>query len=518
MKTTVRTIILSAAVIFAAMSCQKEESVPGTQDQVKAGETIQVNIDACLGNLVAADGTKATAEPVVRLKWEITDKVDAYCGSTKLNTNPITVTPSENGLSAKLTGEITITGLTSGTSVITFVYSNGCTTTDGLTFDFSSQTKTNGIPFVAYATLVYDETAALTEKMVEFKFATSVMKIAATDLGGGKITEVAISGINTKVTLTPSTDKASPKPDIAGSSESPAKNITTDNFSSSSDSTRAIVTVGLVPDNSTNRTISFTKYGDIKKTIAITSEEIKESTSYYTPCAFEGVDGVAYVIIGGKKWATMNLGASDINGYGKLYSWGNLTGQSGDSFNPAFTDDNYKGTSGNPTEGSKINNTDNIWNKMKHDAAYYELGGNWRMPSKGDFIALDIACGGDGKRGSEDTKEIKILEENDIESDKVKQGKYWLAANQTVLKDIESLKGITAAGMLYSDGENYLFFPAAGGSNGTDLRSAGSRGYYWSSTLYSSTNAYNLRFSSSNVYPQTNGYRYIGRSVRPVSD
>ena len=499
MKTTIRTIILSAAVIFAAMSCQKEESVPGVQDKVKAGETIQVNIDACLGDLVAADGTKATVEPVVRLKWGDTDKVDAYCGMSKIGTE-LTVTPSANGLSAKLSG--TITAPEEG-ETITFVYSSGCSTSDGLTFDFSTQTKTDGIPFVAYGTLVYDGTATLTEKMVGFKFATSVMKIAATDLGGGKITDVAISGINTKVTLTPNAD--SETCGIAGSVPSV---ISTENFSSSPDSTRAIVTVGFVPDNSTNRTISFTKYGDIKKTIAITSEEIKESTSYFTPCAFEGAD-VDFVIIGGRKWAKMNLGASDINGYGKLYSWGNLTGQSGDSFNPSFNQSNY----GN-TEGHNINNTDHIWDKTKHDAAYNELGGSWRIPTKDEFIALDKACEGTG----ENSQPMTAITASHIDNGKVKKGRYWLEANQTVLSGIDELKNITAAGMLYSDGENYLFFPAAGGSTSDSRSLGGDGGRYWSSTWYSSGNAYALYFNSSNVYPQYYYYRYLGFSVRPVSD
>lgn len=505
MKTTIRTIILSAAAIFAAMSCQKEESVLGAQDKVNAGETIQVSIDASLGDLVAADGTKATAEQVVRLMWAEGDTVSAYCGITKLNTEPINVIPSENKMSAKLTGTISTTGLTSGTSVITFVYSSGCVA-DGLKFDFSNQTKDDGIPFVAYGTLVYNGETTLTEKMVEFKFATSVMRIAATDLGRGKITNVALSGINTKVTLTPVQSGDTPNPTIAGSENS--TNISTENFIVSSDSTRAIVTVGLVPDESTDRKISFTKYGDIIKPIALTSEKINESTSYYTPCAFEGVD-VDFVIIGGKKWATMNLGASDINGYGKLYSWGNLTGQSGDSFNPSFTNDNYKNT-----EGFEINNPDHIWNKMKHDAAYYELGGNWRMPSKGDFIALDIACGGSGMNGQSLTGDINSA----VESGKVNPGKYWLAENQTALSSIDELKNITAAGLLYSDGNNYLFFPAAGYSLSDSRSNGGDNGYYWSSTWDSSDSAYRLTLNSSNVYPQSGSNRYNGFSVRPVSD
>ena len=245
MKTSIKTIILAAASIFAAMSCQKEAAVPETQSPENAGETIQMNINASLGDLVAADGTKATATSVVRLQWEDGDKVDAYSGTTKISgTDGLTVTSSENGIFAKLSGQITTTSLTSGTSVITFVYSNGCTP-DGLTFDLSSQGA--DIPFVAYGTLVYDGTATLANKIVEFKFATSVMKIATANLGGGNITGATISGINTKVTLTPDDDS-----ETCGISGDNKASITTSNYAASSDGTRAIVTVGLVPDNTSN--------------------------------------------------------------------------------------------------------------------------------------------------------------------------------------------------------------------------------------------------------------------------
>ena len=142
MKTSIKTIILAAASIFAAMSCQKEAAVPETQSPENAGETIQVNINASLDYLVSTDGTKATAKPVIRLEWDGTETVDAYCGTTKLNINSITVTPSENGLFAKLNGTITAPEVG---QIITFVYSNGCAA-DGLAFDFSSQTETAGIP------------------------------------------------------------------------------------------------------------------------------------------------------------------------------------------------------------------------------------------------------------------------------------------------------------------------------------------------------------------------------------
>lgn len=49
------------------------------------------------------------------------------------------------------------------------------------------------------------------------------------------------------------------------------------------------------------------------------------------------------------------------------------------------------------------------------------------------------------------------------------------------------------------------------------LNSVGSNGYYWSSTAYSSTNAYRVRFNSSEVSTNNNN-RYFGYSVRLVRD
>ena len=58
--------------------------------------------------------------------------------------------------------------------------------------------------------------------------------------------------------------------------------------------------------------------------------------------------------------------------------------------------------------------------------------------------------------------------------------------------------------------------PTAGNRNYSDLSfyGRGIFGYYWSSTPYNSYNAYNFRFSSSNITPQDDNYRSYGRSVR----
>lgn len=316
MKTSIRTIIFAAAAIFTAVSCQKVPTATGSQDSVKSGEPIQVNINASLGDLVASDETKATVTSVVRLTWETGDKVQAYCGSTKISGDDgLTVTPSENGLFASLTG--TITPPNSG-ETITFVYSNGCTA-DGLSFDFSNQTKDNGIPFVAYATLEYDG-SEIKNKMVGFKFATSVMKIAVANLGGGAITNATISGINNKLTLAPS---VSGEPEITTGIAlyGASADITTTNVEAPSVGTKAIITVGLVPDDNKVRGIAVNQTNNTYRG-AFTSAEIESSTSYTTPvslfqCGTIGTDDSAhdYVLIAGTKWSTQNLWICDMGGY-----------------------------------------------------------------------------------------------------------------------------------------------------------------------------------------------------------
>jgi len=65
-----------------------------------------------------------------------------------------------------------------------------------------------------------------------------------------------------------------------------------------------------------------------------------------------------------------------------------------------------------------------------------------------------------------------------------------------------------------------VFLPAAGDRIGTSVSSAGTYGYYWSSSPFTSNVAYagNVYFYSSNLGPTGNGSRYGGFSVRLVYD
>lgn len=62
-----------------------------------------------------------------------------------------------------------------------------------------------------------------------------------------------------------------------------------------------------------------------------------------------------------------------------------------------------------------------------------------------------------------------------------------------------------------------IFLPTAGRRSGTSLESAGSYGYYWSSSIYSPTNPW-LVLSTDDVRMYKAYYRFHGFSVRPVSE
>ncbi|MBP3611710.1 MAG: hypothetical protein J6J14_00700, partial [Rikenellaceae bacterium] len=61
-----------------------------------------------------------------------------------------------------------------------------------------------------------------------------------------------------------------------------------------------------------------------------------------------------------------------------------------------------------------------------------------------------------------------------------------------------------------------LFFPCSGYGNGSSWSVRGSRGYYWSSSLYSATNGRGLFFYSGGVYPQYDNSRFYGFGGRAV--
>ena len=173
----------------------------------------------------------------------------------------------------------------------------------------------------------------------------------------------------------------------------------------------------------------------------------------------------------GLMWAEKNVGATTPYEDGLYFSWGNITGHTGD--------DGYDfGTSNDgpyaSTPGAAL--TGNIPTNGTYDAARHNMGAPCRMPTVGEFQELNSNC--DSEWTDED--------------------------------------GVAGRRFTSRINGNSIFFPASGYRYGTGLSNRGSRGDYWSSSLRSQTNGYYLHFNASGVTPANSDNRFYGFSVRAV--
>ena len=159
-----------------------------------------------------------------------------------------------------------------------------------------------------------------------------------------------------------------------------------------------------------------------------------------------------YVEIGGIKWATMNVGATEVTDYGLYFQWGDTQGYTAAQVGNGegqkyfgFADYKY----GNPSAANmtKYNSTDGKKVlEASDDAAQVNWGGSWRMPTETDFNALKAAT-----------------------------TNAW----------VTNYGGSGVDGMLFTDkndSSKVLFFPAAGYCSEGSVYSVGDSSSYWSSS------------------------------------
>ena len=173
----------------------------------------------------------------------------------------------------------------------------------------------------------------------------------------------------------------------------------------------------------------------------------------------------------GLLWCEHNIGASTPYEDGLYFSWGNVTGHTGT--------DGYDFGTGNDgpyasTPGAAL--TGNIPTNGTYDAARHNMGAPWRMPTIGEFQELNANC--DSEWTDED--------------------------------------GVAGRRFTSRINGNSIFFPASGDRYGTSLYDRGSYGYYWSASLRSAADGYDLLFGSEGVSPASNNLRFGGFSVRAV--
>ena len=173
----------------------------------------------------------------------------------------------------------------------------------------------------------------------------------------------------------------------------------------------------------------------------------------------------------GLKWATCNVGATTPEGYGDYFAWGETVPK-----------DNYDWSTYKYCKGSKNTltkyNTDSNYGTVDNkttlefsdDAAHVNWGGKWRMPTA-------------------------------AEQDELRNNCTWTWTTQN---GINGYKGTSKTNA------NSIFLPAASAYD------VGFRGFYWSSSLYESSSAYNLYFDSAGDISRIHDGRCSGKPVRAV--
>ncbi len=182
----------------------------------------------------------------------------------------------------------------------------------------------------------------------------------------------------------------------------------------------------------------------------------------------------------GVKFACCNVGASSPVEYGDYFAWGETKTKSNYDLS---TYSQCRGSSSTMTKYCNNSSDGTVDNKTKleltDDAARANWGSPWRMPTIEELTALNDKC-------------------------------TW---TWTTISNVAGYKVTSTNGSI-------LFFPAAGYRAEASLCNAGSDGYYWSSSLYTSDAYYArvLYFDSSDHYTSSSFNRDCGRSVRPVSE
>ena len=179
----------------------------------------------------------------------------------------------------------------------------------------------------------------------------------------------------------------------------------------------------------------------------------------------------------GTLWADRNVGADSPESYGDYFAWGETTTKD------TYDWSTYKWCQGSETTLTKYCNSGSygtVDNKtpldLEDDAAYVNMGEEWRMPTQAEQEELISECTW-----------------------------TWTTQNGTNGYKVTGPNG------------NSIFLPAAGGRIDSDLYSAGSYSLYWSSSLHEGgpAAAWDLHFGSSDRSMYAH-YRYIGLSVRAV--
>lgn len=261
---------------------------------------------------------------------------------------------------------------------------------------------------------------------------------------------------------------------------------------------------------------------------------------FYSTGDYDHINGHEYVIIGGLKWATMNVGATTVandstTAFGGFYAWGEV-----DTYYKEYTDTkvtwktsdlthirgtknghnwpNYSGTN-TFQEWSPVPYDDKNQLTADYDVARAKWGGTWRIPTMTDLKKLYEACvdksySDIGSLGN-NWAALKPLPEDGIIT---KGGIYWVPQKSTVDGFPYNVAGVLF--VMMDDTNQRIFFPAAGNIQSNKRDGGGTLCSYWSADACAkdSPYAYPLYIGKKGIHMNQQLSRWLGFSIRPVSD
>ena len=509
MKKTIRTILCMAAFAVLAVSCQKEnnEVEPNTK------ETIEISINGLMGEYTQVDATKAALVNTVRVSWEGDETVFVFDGTECLGSLIASLDENGDDRYALLSTDTdhSVKAPAAGTTKLTLLYSPLLTEAPAvnegaISISLANQNGTKA-PFVAYATLDYIGTT-ITDALVPFKFATSVIKVNCTGLKANTaIDKATLSNVNTACTLALSGTAA---PTVTGDVNGIITRTNDTYFAASKVNGEGVAVFQIAaPELKTTsdaRVLTVSQGSDSFEYRYFSTKALSVATSVNTVCqtiaipagAMSGVftvsndGGITKTLVrfsqgnltynvSTKKWAFYEHQYDCATSYDanliSLFTWGYNAEK---SIDPSGREsDNVNRTSGNLSQdedwGSRIGDGD-TWRTLTND--------EWT------YLLTNHSC--------------KSASVNGVDG-------YVIAPDGFSGELAESYDDAALAT------DKLVFLPIAGHRQGSSVVLVGNSGAYWSSSAKDSERAYCIMILSGLAAP-TDDYRYLGYSVRLVTD
>lgn len=206
------------------------------------------------------------------------------------------------------------------------------------------------------------------------------------------------------------------------------------------------------------------------------STEIRKARTERTGVLQGTINGHEWVDLGlpsGTKWATCNVGADNPEECGNYYAWGETEPKSDYSTINSLT---YKVSFRKLKQSGIVDDSGTL--TRQHDPASIVWGGSWRTPTDDEFEELISYC-------------------------------KWI---------FTSYNG-TNGYLVTGPNEKSIFLPASAFMRNMTVENLGEFGDYWSSSMIKELNGVSCSLGySSKSYGRRRYARYVGRTIRPVTD